>query len=70
MTTDMWRTEYSLPYYISATSEQGMDGWKAQVRDNYQNFIRKKIFQTREQVCEYYLKQYRDAKIVKMDTTE
>ncbi len=32
--------ETLLPYYISATSEQGMEGWKAQVRDNYQNFIR------------------------------
>ncbi len=32
--------ETLLPYYISATSEQGMEGWRAQVRDNYQNFIR------------------------------
>ena len=32
--------ETLLPYYISATSDQGMEGWLSQVRDNYQNFIR------------------------------
>lgn len=32
--------EKLLPYYKSIESEQGMEGWHEQVRDNYQNFIR------------------------------
>lgn len=32
--------ETILPYYIASTSDQGMEGWHNQVRDNYQNFIR------------------------------
>ena len=32
--------ETLLPYYFASTSDSGMDGWLAQVRDNYQNFIR------------------------------
>lgn len=29
-----------LPYYVGANAEEGTDGWRRQVRDNYQNFIR------------------------------
>ena len=32
--------ETLLPYYISADPEQGLEGWKAGMRENYQNFIR------------------------------
>ncbi|MBP5653902.1 MAG: helix-turn-helix transcriptional regulator [Clostridiales bacterium] len=32
--------ETLLPYYVYAGSDKSMEGWKAQVRDNYQNFIR------------------------------
>lgn len=32
--------ETLIPYYISATSENGAEEWLTQVRDNYQNFIR------------------------------
>lgn len=32
--------ETLLPYYKNIESEQGMEGWHEQVRDNYQNFIR------------------------------
>ena len=32
--------ETLLPYYISATTDRGIEGWKEQVRDNFQNFVR------------------------------
>ena len=32
--------ETLLPYYIDISSEEGKENWKAQNRDNYQNFIR------------------------------
>ena len=32
--------ETLLPYYIDITTDQGKENWIAQIRDNYQNFIR------------------------------
>ena len=32
--------ETLLPYYIDRSTDEGNEGWKAQIRDNYQNFIR------------------------------
>ncbi|MBP1586651.1 MAG: helix-turn-helix transcriptional regulator [Lachnospiraceae bacterium] len=32
--------ETLLPYYIDISTDEGKENWKAQIRDNYQNFIR------------------------------
>ena len=32
--------ETLLPYYIDISTDEGIECWKAQIRDNYQNFIR------------------------------